>query len=203
MMMINLLNDREIIFKNLERKRKFASEAKPFNGKSSLNNIRKKFKTSFINILLNFINNKISEIYLNNICKGINRKQLIKISPLKYNVDFNKKLINLTLAEIFSNKISPRYIYSSDFNKVLINRFINEEDLDKRKIIINLFNKTFLECLEHFRGTKYIKGLEGLENEYFNFVEHLGINEDDNDYIYEFINVIYTFEKYIENKKSK
>ena len=52
--------------------------------------------------------------------------------------------------------------YEPDNNKNLIQDLLNEKDEKKRKEFENLFNLNFMECLEHFRGSKSIPGLFGM-----------------------------------------
>ena len=50
-------------------------------------------------------------------------------------VDENKQFLQKTLQEIFSDNISKRYTnYPLDHNKNLINRLLEEDDEEKRKI---------------------------------------------------------------------
>ena len=55
-----------------------------------------------------------------------------------------------------------------DYNKKLVEK-IYEERIQEKTIAILV--KTFLECLEHFRGNKFYKELEGLEKEYQNVIK--------------------------------
>ena len=61
----------------------------------------------------------------------------------------------------------------------------------------NIFNLTFLDCLEHFRGTKYIKELEGMTN----LVEYSSKFENDQNYICKFKYYVDNFETIIYKKK--
>ena len=75
------------------------------------------------------------------------------------NVEFNQLFLNKTLKEILSQKITRRIkFYKEDHNKELINQLIEE----KKEEFENLFNLTFVECIEHFAGTKQIEELNGL-----------------------------------------
>ena len=132
--------------------------------------ILRKIKHLLFDSMLEFDNNIISKTYNNNIGNYINKKKLLKI---KYDqtrnnkASFNKELLKKTQKEIFSEDITSRFTcFPADFNKQLIERLLNEEDEEKRKIFNNLFNKTFLECIQQINGTKKIKGLEGLEEFY-------------------------------------
>ena len=123
--------------------------------------------------LLNFINQKIYD-----------KKQLKQFSILKFpKLSFiNKQLFQKTLGDFFST--------NDDYNKNIIKKLIIED-----KEFENIFNKTILECLEHFRGTKNIDGLEGLENEYSKMIQRLEERGEDEEYILKFIIIIYSVEK--------
>ena len=163
-----------------------------------LDNMIKKFKSRFINILLKFINNKISEIYHINLLR-ISYKFVSNIRS-----DFNFELLQTSIGDIFSKEISSKYKnISIDHNKNIIKRLLNEEDEKKKNIFVNLLNKTFLECLDHFRGTKNIKELEGLEKEYNNMINELETRDYDEEYILEFINIIYNYENLFNNKRKR
>ena len=41
---------------------------------------------------------------------------------------------------------------------------LNEKDEEKKQKFENLFNLTFLECLNHFTGNNYIKELDGFKD---------------------------------------
>ena len=58
---------------------------------------------------------------------------------------------------------------------------------------------TFLDCLEHFRGTKYIKELNNL----IKYDDICKIFEDDEDYLYSFKFYIENYEKIIDKKRER
>ena len=92
--------------------------------------------------------------------------------------DVNKKLLKKTLKEIFFYDINKTITYLPEkFNKQLIITLLNEEDLRRRKIFENLFNKTFLECIDQIIGKKRINGLEGLENYFEDEIKTKGDKE--------------------------
>ena len=142
----------------------------------------KKLLAMFTKCLLNFINAKLDD---KNHLKIINIRQ--------YNI---KQLFQNTLGDFFSNDISNKYVFQKkDYNKNIIKKLIN-----KNKELENIFNKTILECLEHFRGTKNIGGLEGLENEYSKMIQQLEKKEYDEEYILKFIIIIYSVENILYKK---
>ena len=84
-------------------------------------------------------------------------KDIKKVSKIKTNL----YILNSKLREIFSYDISIKK-YGLDYNRKLVNK-IYEENTNKR--LISTLERTFLECLEQYRGTKKYEGLEGLEKE--------------------------------------
>ena len=156
-------NSKNSILKKKTERKSEKSTCKNTNN----NNKTKKLKPILHESILKFINNIISKAYNNDIGHYICRKKLLKINCKYFNnnrADFDKQLLKKTLKEIFCHDINERFtIFPKDFNKILINRLLNEEDLKKRKIFENLFNKTFTECIDHIIGKKRINELNGLE----------------------------------------
>ena len=82
------------------------------HNKYSDDNLRTKIKYLLLKNLLNFINNKILDIYNNNIGKGIFKKELETLNTKQQtnpDINFNRKFLAKTLDEIFSENISTRY----------------------------------------------------------------------------------------------
>ena len=170
-------------------------------------NLFRKCKTILINKLLKFINNKIKEIYNNNIDNRtrlfILNKNLVESTRL----DFNLMLLQKSLLEIFSeNNINRIIIYHLDpnWNKRLIEKLLNEKDDDKRKYFENLFNLTFLDYLDHFTTKRVIEELQGLktfldikndENE----LKRLKL--DDKEYLNSFEDFLNNYEEKFLNRK--
>ena len=126
------------------------------------NNLFRKCKFILIYNLRKFINNKIKEIYNNNIGNKITIKKLFqpKKKIIGYlNIDFNLMLLEKSLLEIFSDDISN----SPNSNKRLIEELLNEKEEDNRNYFKNLFNLTFLDCLDHFTTKRVIEELQGLK----------------------------------------
>ena len=110
----------------------------------------------------------------------------MKLLKLKQNsiekekAKYNKKLLNKTLKSIFSDNISSKYSrYLPNHNKNLIEKLLNEKDELKKNIFNRLFNLTFLECLNHFRGSSFVDELNGLVKfeEYFKELK-MGTNNE-------------------------
>ena len=165
------------------------------HNKYSDDNLRRKCKHILINELQIFINNKIREIYNDNIGQGIFLKQLLSMNQKQKanaNATFNREFLYKSLKDIFSENISTKYtILPLNYNKILIEQLMNEHDKYKRLYFQNLFNLTFIQCLNHFRGKEIINELIGLTKleeikEKYNF-------ED----VY-FNNLIYYFLRYEE-----
>ena len=76
---------------------------------------------------------------------------------------------------------------------------LGEKDLIKKDFFNNLFNLTFLQCLEHYRGSKFYNELNGMRlyEEDFN-------NVKDNE-LYESLKVLFLndFENKINKRRSR
>ena len=173
------------------------------HNKFSDDNLRRKVKHIILKNLMDFINDKIYYFYQGNIGKGILIKRFLTINQKQKadaTVTFNKIFLNKTLGDIYSEDISSRFtIYPPNHNKILVNQLINDKDENIKQYFINLFNLTFTDCLEHFRGTKYFKELEGLLD--IGYINHK--YEDDKDYIESLSYYFNNFEKIINNKRRR
>ena len=128
--------------------------------------LSRKCKRILLDKLRDFINQKIKEIYNNDIGEGLYGKQLIR--GIGFIREFfyvkNKKLMTKTLLEIFSfNNFYTHDPVLEIWNKKLIVELLNEKDDDKRYYFENLFNLYFLECIEHFINKRTIDELQGLK----------------------------------------
>jgi len=203
------LNENPIIENNPEdnkekkkrgRKRKMTKEFGEHN-RYSEDNIIRKIKSKFLNYLTIFINSLINEKYNGNIGQGKFIKEILKINQEQIiNDKFNKILINKALKDIFSQNIIGKYsTFDSDHNKKLIELLLNEEDEKKKIEFQNLFNLTFMECLNHFSGIKslpILKGMKLLKDLCKKF-------EDDQTYVNLLKYNTLNFEKIIMDKKSR
>ena len=172
------------------------------HNKYSDDNVRRKCKHLVLNSVFKFINDKLSSIYPM-INKGIFTKKLQTINQRQIanaTIEFNKKFLHKKLKDIFSDDISKRYTnFLPDHNKKLINYLINEEDKEKKEYFTELFNLTFLNCLEHFRGTANYFYLEGLAT-----FEDIKINSEwEDDYSEILSNYLMKYEIIINNKKER
>ena len=136
-----------------------------------------------------------------------------QVSNTKTNIDF----MNKKLKDIFSENITSRYTnpirYPPEKNKNLIEELTNEQDEEKKNYFNNLFNLTFIDCLEHFINKKFIPILKDLElfEEIIKVPEkakNIGLNiNEDADYIesvkYYLENYEYILRSIKKRKKNK
>jgi hypothetical protein len=184
----------------LGRKKKGSNEVRKHT-KYSSDNIFKKIKSCVLEILYPLINKKIVIVYNGNIGQGIFKKILLKIKQdqilnSKDDDIFMKKEIKDILSEDISNRFSN---HLKQHNKNLIEQLLNEEDEEKRNIFKEIFGLTFIDCLEHFRGTKYFSQLQGLET----LNKYCKKFENDEDYLKLFKHYVYNFEKEVLRKRKK
>lgn len=184
----------------LGRKKKNSNEYRKHN-KYCEDNIIRKIKAYILSILMKFINLYIEKTYNGKIGNGIFRKELLKLNQSQIiESKYNNEFINKTLKEIFSQDISTKYNnYQRNHNQALIQRLLNENDLEKKKNFECLFNLTFLDCLLHIRGTKISPILTGIEL-LDNLSEKFG---DDDDYLNLFNYYMYNLEDIIMRKKKR
>ena len=189
--------------KLLNKKRENPDSNSGKNSRYSNDNTIRKIKHLILDSLLKFINEKIRKIYNNNIGFGVFQKKLLTLNQsqkVDATISFNKQFMKKKIYEIFSDKISTRYTsFPGDFNKTLINNLMNEEDLKKKEYFQKLFNLSFYDCLSHFRGTIYIKELDGLKL----FSNYLKDHSDDVDYNKQLEYYLSNFEEKIDNKRSR
>jgi hypothetical protein len=173
------------------------------NERYSKDNLLRRSKTILFDSILKYDNYIISKVYDDQIGNGINIKKLLKInhSQIKnINAKYNRGLIETSQGKIFSENISKRHTYyPEDHNKRLINRLLNENDDEKRKIFVNLFSKTLKECIQHIAGQK-IEELKGLENFYENEIIEL---EEDDKFKKELKRFIGNYEAIVNKKKPR
>ena len=197
-----IFEEKKIVKNKLKfgRKKKDSLETGKHN-KYSGDNLFRKCKGIILNSLLVLINKIIAENYKDDPNYDKNTKKLLKINHrqiINSDVQFNKEFINKKIGDIFSDDITLRCRrYNIKHNEILIQSLINERDENKRILFRKIFNLTFLDCLNHFRGTKIIKELNGLKE----YDEVCKSFEEDEDYLYSFKYYIENYEKIMENKK--
>ena len=203
-----------ILNQNMEEKQKtkektfLSNKTKSLSENANTNTNDNKFKDATLRIkcnnillknILYFINNKIKEFYNNNIGKGILKKQFQPLQKLESNIKFNQELLNRKLKDIFSDNIYGKITsYPKDYNKKLVEILLNEKNFIIQNYFKNLFSFTFVQCLEHYRGTHFYNELNGMRL----FEEEESIKKE-----YElFENLKYYFINYeiiINNKRSR
>ena len=191
-----------LIGKKRERKKK-GSLIKGKHDKYSYDNMCRRIKSNLLKILLTFINSIIYEIYEDEPDYDMEKDKLMQINQkqtVDSNIEFNKNFYKETLEHIFSVKISGKYKkYNPDHNRNLIIKLLNDNNIERRQIFHNLFTKTFLECLEHFLGTKKIRELEGMKT----FNEYKKELKDDKDYLETFEYRLKNYKANIDSKKGR
>lgn len=188
-------------------KRKFNYGGK--HDKFCYDNVTRKAKTKFFDAILSFVNASIEPIQIKNPKKYSKKKLYSKPFLLKTNQNIiktinvvdNQKLLNSKLRDIFSEDISSKLSnYGLDYNRKLIKK-IETENIQKKTIAI--LQRTFLECLEQFRGSKNYKELQGLEKEYEYVINGLKQSGESEEYIEMFIEFVSRFENYYLQKKPR
>ena len=192
----NILDKSNLLKKKRGRKTKTDSTKEKIHTKLSADNLNKKLKYLIINNLMEYINKK------NKTSKNKRRYdgKLLTMENSQINnttVNFNKEFLNKTLKEIFSKDISTRNTTcEKDHNRTLINSLINNEDEDKKILFTNIFDYTFKNCLEHFRGSVkyfYLDGLTTFDDIKNNF-------EDDKEYLDALKNYLDNYEENVSGK---
>ena len=171
-------NDKEIYIDKINISQSFVNKKRGratikgeyAHNKFSNDNILRKCKHLVLDRLLYFINYMIEIIYEDYIGKGIFKKVLLKINQKQKtnaSVQYNKEFLNKSIGDIFSDDISGRITYfPKSHNKILINYLKNSPEAKKPEYFTKLFNLSFLECLQHFRGSieiEELKGMKGIE----------------------------------------
>ena len=163
--------------------------------------IKKKVKKIAVKSMIIYMNKIIQKEYGGEIGKGvINQKIIRNIDPSEIKnitIAHNKALLNKSLKEILSAKISKKYTSISpiipDINKKIIDELLNEENEDKRKIFNDLFNKTFLDWLLMISDPK-----DELKDLYEKIISNEKMNENE---INKCKEMIKNFEKQFLNEK--
>lgn len=181
--------------------KKLGTEEKGNHDKKTFDNSIRRVKNSLLNESRILLNGKIKSVYH---FKKIPRDwELFKIDPSQArnsNVKFNKKFIQMTLKEIFSSDIAKKYHYNMDHNKILIQRLLNEEDIEKRSIFENILNIKFIDELKYMVGLRpdliQLQGLRLSEK----------LNQEmalDKDYSKSLLDLMENIETILDEKKSR
>ena len=167
-------------------------------------NLKRKCKHLVIENVLQFINNKIFEVYKGNIGDGLLIKKLFKLnqSPIiNTDAQFNKNFITKTLKDILSQNITNHMTsFDINHNKKVIETII----MEKKEEFEKLFNLTFIDCLQHFIGNHKIEELNGLTLFSELKEEIISKNIKDGEYYYEKLRLfLIGFENIIKNTKPR
>ena len=172
-------------------------------------NMTRKFKSKILESTRIIMNNSLKEENYKmskrkNLKYEYSKYFLLKLNSSISNeigTEYNIKLLNSKLKDIFSNPIySKCKSLPNNYNKKYIDNLYLENIKTNTKDILE---KTFLECLEHYRGSKYYPELKGLELEYKNFFNEMEEKGEEKEYINKMRVFIDNFENYYLNKKSR
>ena len=180
------------------------------SGKFHYFNIMKRISTFVLNLLKDFINQKLIKIY-KNIGNGINIKKLMvnEKSKEKDNIEYYRKFMNKTIGEIFSCEISKKYTnFDENKNKTLIEELIDEKDLNKKIYFEKLFNLSFLDSLEHIMEQKnfdVLKGIKSFSEFKNNRVElrKMKLDPNDGDYLATFEDVLKNYVNHLYKRNPR
>ena len=181
------------------------SGKKGAHDKYSEDNLVRKLKTKLFEAILNYLNFSFNNFHILNsknilICK---KRFFLKIKQeiiKNINVNFNLSLFNSKLKDIFSNDISKKIKrFNKNHNRDLVTEIYEEKEETK---VISILERTFLECLEQFRGSKEYEELKGLEKYQTFVIRDFKAEGKSQDYIDKFIYIMNTFEKSYKEKKS-
>lgn len=190
----NDFNELNQLRNNLLNKKRKSEDCKGRHSKYAEDNLRRKIKNNILNYALEFINKKIKQIYNEKIGNGIFKKQLLPINQIiKSNMsqEFIMNLLPKTLGEIFSDNISCKYTnYSNNHNKLIIDILLHDKNENIASYFKNLFNITFSQCLDKFRGSDEIKEMDGFTK----FSEIKGQLPDEFEYIEAYENYLNNYE---------
>jgi hypothetical protein len=192
----NINNEINLLNKKRERMNKLVKNPNHYK-------IIKRIRNIILNSIIIFINKMIKIIYNNDIMKGIRIKQFLPIdkSNLSHStVEYNKIFLHKKLKEILSEKINDKYTnFPKNKNKLLIEDLIKS---DKGGTYFKkIFDLTFLDCVEHIRGTKNFVELNGLMD-----IDEMLNSEEfkiDKNNIDDFESAILFYEEIINTKKSR
>ena len=221
---------------NIGRKKK-NDKSKNNHNKYIPDNIVKKIKNRISDFLIEFINNLINSIYNTNEINKIllnlnlhkfklkNQKKIIKKIEHKFSANLTKKednlkLLNSTLKEYLSNKISTKYVnYKENQNELIISKLLeDDENKDIFKFVFqelkiedwlqiythqkNIDDYIYRYDLDEEKECKIKKSIVGID-EYLKKLITLE-NENDNKLYYHcFLLLIYNFRLYLDLKEGR
>ena len=170
------------------------------------NVITKKIRRISLKNIRAFINIEIENTY-----QDIGNKSFLikKILPINNtilshsNCQFDKEFLNMKLKDILSQEISHKFtVYPPEKNKMLIEYLINNSE-KRGEYFKELFDLTFLDCLEHIRGSKHFDILNGLMTMEDMLNNEHTINDDELDVYKYYFHNYELYINYIKPRKSK
>lgn len=179
------------------------------HNKYSKDNMTRKLKSKLFASIIFILNNSLKEDKKKDNHKKARKYNYSKYFLLKVNKEIttdigvikNRQLLSSKLKDIFSSDVNQKYKkFGLDYNKKFIEKIYSENTKTKT---IAILEKTLIESLEHFRGSKYYEELNGLEKEYENIIKEMEDNEEEEEYIDKFKNFVNIFEEYYQNKKAR
>ena len=145
--------------------KKLKSKFKAAHNKHSEDNILRKFKARFQDILLKYINHEYSK-FMETKGKSKKTKLLQRINPeesRKISKADNKRWLSTKLKELFSSDLSQKCsLYDSNYNRRTIEKiYKNNEALN----VINILDKEVFEVYDLYRKNIKIDGFATLEDD--------------------------------------
>ena len=166
-------------------------------------NLRRKCKHLIIDNLMKLINQILKDIDKEDIGQGILIKKLFAMNPAQIQnayVEFDQRFLNKTLKDIFSEDICKKFSnYPPEHNKNLINRLLNENDVNKKILFARIFNFKFKDVLRHINSSEELFELNGLEDIDLIVKKY----EEEPDYMEVLKYYILNFEYIIERKRTR
>ena len=190
--------------------KKLKSKFKAPHNKYSEDNIIRKFKARFQDILLSYINYKHSK-FMETKGKSKKTKLLQRINPTesrKISKADNLRWFSTKLKELFSSDLSQKCsLYNSDYNRRTIeNIYKNNEDLD----VINILEKEVIVMYNLYRNNVKIDGFTTLEDDLKMLREKMEKEneeaEEEEDvelYLSKYRNIAMRLDKIFEDKKGR
>ena len=174
------------------RKKKDSNE-KGDHDKYAEDHILSLIKTHIIFYLMTFINNIFSS-------NGFKDKilQIVGERAKDNTTLYNRALLKMNLKEIFSVAISKKNgkNYEEDHNIKVLDKIYNMQN----PFVNNVLDRTFLESIEHFRGSKWCEPLSGFEKYYHTTIKKL---EKDEKYVAIFKEKLCKYEKIFDERQAR
>jgi len=204
--------------KNDEKGKKRGREVKDNNNKRethdkrSPDNIIKKVKAAIFKYSLSFLNNILKENFKKNV-------KLLKldyrfVNKLQKEQDLN--FLNMNLKDLFSKEISPKYKYSKDYNKKIIEGILKNGN----DIILFTFKMTLRDWIDIFTLKKSVKDIINKYNNNHidkeNLIKKIEqslicvdkilnkiVDNNDEDYLAHFIFSLYNYERWFHLRRKR